>query len=126
MEVTGKIIAVMPVKTGQSARGEWQAQEFVVEVPGQYPKKICFEIFGSEFIMKFNVEVGKDVRVLFDIDAREYNGRWFNSLKAFNILNLNVENTAPNGAQSAAPQSSMDDPFSAPASESSQQGKLPF
>lgn len=85
MELQGKIISVLPAKTGTSARGDWKVQEYVVETHDAYPKKMVFSVFGDERISRFNIQVGQEVTVAFDIDAHEYNGRWFNSIRAFDV-----------------------------------------
>lgn len=85
MELQGKIIAVMPEKSGVSARGEWKAQDYVVETHDAYPKKMVFSVFGADRISRFNIQVGQEVTVSFDIDAHEYQGRWFNSIRAFDV-----------------------------------------
>ncbi len=107
MEIQGKIIAALDVKTGTSARGEWKVQEFVLEtIDGQFSRKMVFSVFGEERLQRFNIQVGQDVNVSFDIDAREYNGRWFNSIRAFDVRQV-VPNAAPGPVdapyQSAAP-----------------------
>lgn len=85
MELQGKIIAVMPEKSGVSARGEWKAQDYVVETHDAYPKKMVFSVFGADRISRFNIQAGQEVTVSFDIDAHEYQGRWFNSIRAFDV-----------------------------------------
>lgn len=85
MELQGKIITALPAKTGTSARGEWKVQEYVVETHDAYPKKMVFSVFGDDRIQRFNIQVGQEVTVSFDIDAHEYNGRWFNSIRAFDV-----------------------------------------
>ena len=87
MELTGKIIAVLPANSGVSQRtgNPWMSQEYVIEVPGQYPRKCVFNIFGEDRIKQFNIQMGEELTVSFDIDAHEYNGRWFNEIRAFNI-----------------------------------------
>ena len=79
MELTGKIIAVLPANSGVSNRtgNPWMSQEFVIEVPGQYPRKCVFRVFGEDRIKQFNIQQGEDLTIQFDIDAHEYNGRWF-------------------------------------------------
>lgn len=86
MEVTGQIIAILPKVTGQSAKGQWEKQEYVIQIPGQYPKKMCFSLFGTDKIAKANIQQGGNYLVRFDIDAREYQGRWFNSINAFSVV----------------------------------------
>ena len=87
MELTGKIIAVLPANSGTSQRtGQtWMSQQYVLEVPGMYPKRMVFEVFGEERIRSFNIQNGQDVVVSFEIDAHEYQGRWFNEVRAWNV-----------------------------------------
>jgi hypothetical protein len=88
MELTGRIIAVLPANSGVSARtgNPWMSQEYVIEVPGQYPRRCVFRIFGEDRIKQFNIQMNEDVTVSFDIDAHEYNGRWFNEIRAYNVV----------------------------------------
>jgi len=87
MDLTGKVIAILPANSGVSQRtgNPWMSQEYVIEVPGQYPRKCMFRIFGEDRIKQFNIQMGEDITVSFDIDAHEYNGRWFNEIRAFNV-----------------------------------------
>lgn len=85
-DITGKIIAVLPTKSGTSARGtQWSSQTAVIETHEQYPKRVAFDVLGDK-ITEFNLQVGKEVTVSFDIDARQYQDRWFNSIKAWNVI----------------------------------------
>lgn len=128
MELTGKIIAVLPANSGVSARtgNPWMSQEYVIEVPGQYPKKCVFRIFGEDRIKQFNIQQGEDLTVSFDIDAHEYNGRWFNEIRAYNVNRCVA--AAPVGAPmaGAAPQTATSPfpPTQEPAEGSSDD--LPF
>ena len=87
MDLTGKIIAVLEPRGGVSNRtgNNWKSQDFVIEVPGQYPKKCVFTVFGEDRISQFNIQMGEELTVSFDIDAHEYNGRWFNDIRAYNV-----------------------------------------
>ena len=97
MDITGKIIAILPASSGVSARtgNAWMSQDYVIEVPGQYPRKMLFRIFGEDRIKLFNIQAGEEVTVQFDIDAHEYNGRWFNDIRAFNIIRGQIAQTVP-------------------------------
>ena len=96
MEITGRIIAVLPERSGVSQRSgaEWKVATYVLETQEQYPKKMAFEVFGVERIQQFNIQVGEMMTVSFDIDAHEYQGRWFNSIRAFRV-DRNVQTAAP-------------------------------
>ena len=87
MELRGKIIAEFNERGGISNRtgNEWKAKSYVIEVPGEYPRKMVFDVFGIERLQAFNIQIGETLTVHFDIDAHEYNGRWFNDIRAFRI-----------------------------------------
>jgi hypothetical protein len=61
-------------------------QEYVIEVPGQYPRHCAFTVFGEDRIKQMNIQNGEDLTVQFDIDAREYNGKWYNDFRAYNVI----------------------------------------
>lgn len=108
MELTGKIIAIMAAQSGVSSRtgNNWMSQDYVIEVPGQFPRKCLFRIFGEDRIKQFNIQQGEDLTVQFDIDAHEYNGRWFNDIRAYNVIRGQVPQptaAAPTGAPQASP-----------------------
>ena len=85
-EITVKIIAVLPTKSGTSARGtHWSSQTAVIETHEQYPKRVAFDVLGDK-ITEFNLQVGEEVTVSFDINAREYNGKWWNSVNAWQVV----------------------------------------
>ena len=126
MEVTGKLIAAMPTQSGVSQRtgNPWMSREYVIEIPGQYPKKMCFKIFGEDRLKQFNLRKDETVTVQFDIDAHEYNGRWFNEIQAYNVLRAQQAAPAP------AAQSQNNAPFPPPQSDQDGAGgsadDLPF
>lgn len=106
-EITGKIIAVLPTRSGTSARGtQWSSQTAVIETHEQYPKKVAFDVL-NEKIADFYLQVGEEVTVSLDINARESNGKWFNSVNAWKVVREQVHaqggyNTNPQaGAQAA-------------------------
>ena len=77
MEVIGKIIHVLPPQSGTSQAGnQWKKQEYVLETEDAYPKKICFDFFGDR-VDQFPLKLGDRIRLSFDIESREYNGRWY-------------------------------------------------
>ena len=107
MELTGKIIAEFNERGGISSRtgNEWKAKSYVLEVPGDFPRKLAFDVFGTDRLQAFNIQVGELLTVHFDIDAREYNGRWYNDVRAFRIDRGQTAPTpAPEAATQTAPQ----------------------
>ena len=94
MDITGKIIAVLPTKSGTSARGtQWSSQTAVIETHEQYPKRVAFDVLGDK-ITEFNLQVGEEVTVSFDINAREYNGKWWNSVNAWHVTRVDSQKGA--------------------------------
>lgn len=91
MEIQGKVIAVLPERSGVSVRGEWKSQTYVIETQEQYPKKMAFDVFGADRLAQFNIQSGEVINVSFDIDAHEYQGRWFNSIRAWNVTKVSQQ-----------------------------------
>ncbi len=84
MEITGRIVQLLPLQTGQGKNGVWKKQDFVIETDGQYPKKVCISAWGDKISENVLVE-GKEVTVSFDIESREFNGRWYTDVKAWKV-----------------------------------------
>ena len=103
MELQGKIIVALPERSGTSARGEWKSQSFVVETHDAYPRKMVFDVFGADRLARFNIQVGQEVMVSFDIDAHEYNGRWFNNIRAFDVRPVDPSAVGAQPVAQAAP-----------------------
>lgn len=122
MEITGKIIAVLPERSGVSARSgsEWRCASYVLETLEQYPRKMNFEVFGTDRIQQMNIQLGETMVVSFDIDAHEYQGRWFNSIRAWKV-DRNLQSAgqpdaaAPVAGFNAAPAASFPPASAAPA-----------
>ena len=104
MELQGKVIAVLPERSGVSARGEWKSQSFVIETHEQYPKQMVFDVFGADRLAQFNIQSGDEINVSFDITAHEYQGRWFNNIRAWNVVHVdpNAVGGAMGGMQPGA------------------------
>lgn len=126
MELAGKVIAVLEPRGGVSKTGnEWKVQEYVIETHDQYPRRMCFDVFGADKIQQFNIQMGEELNVSFDIDAREWNGRWFNSIRAWKVDRVPVGRSQPVPPMGAAPFPPVN---AAPASFAAQDEKddLPF
>ena len=116
MEVSGKIIHVLPEQGGVSKTSgkEWKLQAYVLETQEQYPRKVHFEVFGEDRIKANPCQMDDLVTVSFDIESREFNGRWYTSIRAWKIQQGIVEAGAPAVAEvgatapvMAAPQSNV-------------------
>lgn len=130
MELTGKIIAEFNERGGVSNRtgNEWKAKSYVLEVPGEFPRKLVFDVFGVDRLQAFNIQIGETLTVHFDIDAHEYNGRWFNDVRAFRIdRGQSAPTAAPEPqAVSEAPAPQVEQPATIPFEAPSATDDLPF
>jgi len=86
MEVAGKVIIAQEVVTGEGRNGQWKKQEFVIEYDqnSQYPRKMMFNLWGDK-IDQYHIQAGQSIRVSFDIDGREFNGRWYNDIRVWKV-----------------------------------------
>jgi hypothetical protein len=85
MDLSGKVISLLPEVSGSSKSGNaWRKQEYIVETGGQYPKKVCVSIWGDK-IDQFGLKVGEQVTLGIDVESREYNGRWYTEVKAYKV-----------------------------------------
>lgn len=114
LEMTGKVIAILEKKSGTSKAGKaWVSQEYVIETSDQYPKKCCFALFGEERITACNIQIGEIITASLDIDARQWEQRWFNSISAWKIDRTGVvqESQPQQQEQLPAADSKSDLPF---------------
>jgi len=105
MEISGKIIQVLPEQGGISKTSgkEWKLQAYVLETQEQYPRKVHFEVFGEDRIKANPCQLDDIVTVSFDIESREFNGRWYTSIRAWKIQQGVVDAAAPQIVPAAQP-----------------------
>ncbi|MFZ4412695.1 MAG: DUF3127 domain-containing protein [Bacteroidales bacterium] len=87
MELTGQITHINPIVSGESKNGSWKKQDFVILTDAQYPKNVCFSLWGDK-ISKLESAVGDKVNVSFDLESRESNGRWFTEARAWMVKKM--------------------------------------
>lgn len=118
MEVQGKIILKLPLQSGVSKAGNnWSKQEYVLETMESYPKKVHFDFFGDR-INQYPLEVGQVIKLSFDIESREYQGRWFTSIRGWKAEPADTAPVAGTQAPAAAPMQAAPAPaapYAAPA-----------
>ncbi len=119
MELTAKLVELLPLQTGEGKNGTWKKQNVVLETGGQYPKKVCISIWGDK-IDNSQLKIGNTLTVSFDIESREYNGKWYTDVKAWK-----VEAGKGSGSSNASSQEAPAETFSAAAS-SNGEDDLPF
>ena len=95
MNITGKIIDLMPLQTGMSKNGQWRKQDIVIETEGQYPKKVCVSIWGDK-INESHLVIGNILDISFELESREFNGKWYTDVKAWKISLLAPTFAPPN------------------------------
>ena len=98
VKITGQITNVLPPQQGVSQRtgNQWVSQEYVMQHDnGQYAKFVSFRVMGQEKIAQLNIQVGQYITVSLDINAHEYNGRWYNEINAFKVEYPGVQQQAP-------------------------------
>ena len=96
MNIKGKIIQVMDEQSGESAKGPWRKQEYVLETDGQYPKKVCFIVWNDK-IDEWSMREGDFADVSFDLESREYNARWYTDVKAWKVTKDLAMSQLPSG-----------------------------
>lgn len=84
MQLTAKLIQILPLQTGTGKNGEWKKQDIIVETEAQYPKKVCISMWGDK-INNSVLQVGNKLNISFDVESREYNGRWYTDVKAWKV-----------------------------------------
>ena len=117
MEITGKVLAVLELQSGTSKKGsEWKKRDFVIEtLDEKFPKKVCFTLFGDRADACPSID--SVVNVAFDIDAHEYNGKWFNSVNAWKVEPAQAQQQAAPQQAEPAPRTSIP-PQAAPVANS--------
>ncbi|QQS30994.1 MAG: DUF3127 domain-containing protein [Sphingobacteriales bacterium] len=95
MEITGRIIQLLPLQEGTNRSGNpWRKQEFILETESQYPKKVLVMLWGDK-VEQFKVQEGQKVTAYIDLESREYNGRWYTEVRAWKLVSGN-ENDSNN------------------------------
>ena len=104
MEVVGKIIQVLPAQEGVGKNGNpWKVQPYVLETLDQSPRKVHFEVFGEDRIKQNPCDIDQLVTVSFDIESREFNGRWYTSIRAWKIQQGDTTQAAAGGQATTQP-----------------------
>lgn len=84
MDLIVKVTKILEPVSGVSRRGDnWVKYSFVGTTTGEYPKTICFSVMGQDRWTKMRIREGRTYNVSFDVESREYKGRWFTEVRAF-------------------------------------------
>ena len=133
--LSGQITAILPAQQGVSQRtGQpWVSQEYVLcHEPGQYPRSVCFRVFGQDKIQQMNIQMGEHLTVHLNIDCRQGQKGYFNSIDCWKVERQGQQQAVQQPQYQPAPQPA---PGAAPfppqqpapqQTQQSQDGKLPF
>ena len=90
LQITGTIKSIVEVQTGTSktTNKEWKKVTFVIETSGEYSKAVAFNVFGVEKVDNFTKynKAGQLVDISFDVESREYKGRYYTDLSAWKVF----------------------------------------
>ena len=84
MEISGKVVSILPEQSGQGQKGGWRKQEYIIETQDQYPKKVCVALWGEK-IDQYSLKEGEVVNAHVNVESREFNGRWYTDVKAWKV-----------------------------------------
>jgi hypothetical protein len=99
MQLTAKLVQLLPLQSGTGKNGQWKKQDIIVETEATYPKKICVSVWGDK-IETSMLQPGNQLKIDFDVESREFNGRWYTDVKAWKI---EVAGTSPAAAPDDSP-----------------------
>lgn len=123
LELSGKVVQVLSEQTGTGKNGQWSKQDFIIETEEQYPRKVCFSAWGEKVSMIKSLKAGTQVKVSFNVESREFNGKWYTDLRLWKI-------EAPEPAGNTVAAGSYTDaglePLSTGDSEEGGENDLPF
>jgi hypothetical protein len=108
MQITGKLVQVLPLQSGEGKNGTWKKQDVIIETGGNYPKKVCISFWGDK-IDESKLQSGNELTIDFDIESREFNGKWYTDVKAWKVA---LAGAAPSGGgQQGAPMPTEEPPL---------------
>ncbi len=85
MDIQGKLVMLLPLQSGTSAKGEWKKQDAILETAEQYPKKVCISFWGDKADELKIVKEGSMLKVHVNIESREFNGKWYTDVRAWKL-----------------------------------------
>lgn len=105
MDISGKILQLLPAQTGSGKNGQWKKQEFILETGDTYPKKVCIAVWGDKIDLA-SFKMGDAIDVSFDVESREYNGKWYTDVKAWKVVSASKQKEGGRPAATASATSS--------------------
>jgi hypothetical protein len=95
MQVKGTLLQILKPESGVSKAGkEWKKMDFVIETNEQFPKKVCFTLFGDKTSLIEGIAEGSEIEVFFSLESRDFNGKWYHNINAWKIEQAGASNVA--------------------------------
>lgn len=85
----GQMLKMLPRQSGTGKNGPWSKQDFVMEIPGEFPRKVCISAWGDKADEVSGLNEGEKLKVSVNIESREYNERWYTDVRAWRIEKVN-------------------------------------
>ena len=124
IDIECRLVGKLQVQNGNSARGAWCKQDFIVETIETYPRKICMNVWGEDKVAELSgYNIGENLTISVNIESREFNGRWYTDVRAWRIQR---ENAAQNAGVQGAAADLAADPFIGAGTDGDDEGDLPF
>jgi|ERR1043165_6460610 hypothetical protein len=95
LEITGKVFTILPEQTGNGQNGPWVKQTFILETSDQYPKKVCLQAWNDKGEIVTRLKPGDEVKVSFNLESREFNGKWYTDARVWRMEVLSQNSSAP-------------------------------
>jgi hypothetical protein len=97
MQVKGTLQQILKLESGVSKAGkEWKKQDFILVTNEQFPKTVCFTLFGDKISLIEGINAGSEVEVFFSLESRDFNGKWYHNINAWKIEKAGAVNAAGN------------------------------
>lgn len=86
MEIIGIIKKIYPIQEGvnKSTGNPWKSMEFLLETEDRYPQSACFQLMNDN-CTRFDIKEGDKIKVQFDMKAREWENKAYNTLIAWKV-----------------------------------------
>tara|TARA_R100001594_G_scaffold20079_3_gene38920 strand:+ start:3551 stop:3871 length:321 start_codon:yes stop_codon:yes gene_type:complete len=93
MKITGKLSKILDLQTGVSKKGnEWKKQSFILDTEAEFNNEICFDVFGEKIEQIQNIKIGSQIEVKYNLSSKEFNGRYYHNIAAWDIVIQNDNN----------------------------------
>lgn len=124
--VKGRVIDVLPIRKGETEKGGYAVQEFVVDVEDEYPFKFLFAVYGQDKLNQYNIKKGDIVEVFFNISARQWKDKWITTVRAWKVNNMSNSYRNDNPAPQSYVQSPQPQKMEESKNEATDVNDLPF